>query len=38
MIHHHHSSGREGITAGLLGAATVALVFLVRDSRAVCPC
>jgi hypothetical protein len=31
MIHHHHSSGREGLTAGLLGAATVALIFLVRD-------
>jgi len=31
MIHHHHSSLREGVAAGLLGAATVALVFLIRD-------
>lgn len=31
MTRHHHSSPREGVIAGLLGAGAVALVFLVRD-------
>jgi hypothetical protein len=28
---HHHSSPREGVAAGLLGALAVALLFLLRD-------
>jgi hypothetical protein len=32
MIHHHHSSPREGVIAGLLGAGAVALLFFVRDA------
>ncbi len=31
MTHHHHSTPKEGVVAGLLGAAAVAAVFLVRD-------
>jgi hypothetical protein len=31
MPHHHHSSPKEGLAAGLLGAAAVAVLFLVRD-------
>jgi hypothetical protein len=31
MTHHHHSSPREGVAAGLLGAGAVAALFLVRD-------
>lgn len=31
MIHHHHSTPREGAIAGLLGAGTVAVIFLGRD-------
>lgn len=31
MTRHHHSSPREGVAAGLLGALTVAVLFLARD-------
>lgn len=31
MTRHHHSSPREGVIAGILGALTVAGLFLVRD-------
>jgi hypothetical protein len=31
MTRHHHSSTREGVAAGLLGALAVAVLFLVRD-------
>jgi len=31
MAHHHHSTPKEGVAAGLLGAGAVAAVFLVRD-------
>jgi hypothetical protein len=31
MTHHHHSSPKEGVVAGLLGAGAVALLFLIRD-------
>jgi len=31
MTRHHHSTFKEGVTAGLLGAAAVAFLFLIRD-------
>ena len=31
MTRHHHSSPREGVAAGILGALTVAALFLIRD-------
>ena len=31
MTHHHHSSPREGVATGVLGALAVAALFLVRD-------
>jgi len=31
MTRHHHSTFKEGLTAGLLGAAAVAFLFLIRD-------
>jgi len=31
MIRHHHSSPKEGVAAGVLGALAVAVLFLIRD-------
>lgn len=31
MTRHHHSTFKEGVTAGLLGAGAVAALFLIRD-------
>jgi hypothetical protein len=31
MIRHHHSSSREGVVTGVLGALAVAVLFLIRD-------